>query len=107
MRPGIGPGAEREAARKGDEAILRDLRQIAERIGDDDEQRRQIDDREYYEEAVNERTPEEISALFGANRSGEFGIVGGVNHAPAPPGWIAIRSTRRRGPARQPARPAS
>ena len=66
--------------RQRDQAVLRDLRQFAERIGDDHEQRQQIDEREHAEEGVDRHPAEGIAKARAARLRIEREIEGRVNH---------------------------
>ena len=69
--------------RQGDQAVLGDLRQFAERIGDDDEQRQQIDEREHDEEGVDRRSGRRHSGgLRGARGASKRASKVGVSHGP-------------------------
>src|SRR5580698_1388744 len=106
MRPGLRPRLQREAAREGDQTVLRDLRQFTEGIGDDHEQRQEIDDGEYDKESVDRRSLQGVTKVCAARLWIEGEIEGRINHR-RPRDASARPSTGRRERGRPQAPPAS
>ena len=106
VRPGLRPRLEREAVRQRDQSVLRDLRQFTKRIGDDNEQRQQINEREQREESIDGEPPKGKTKALAARLRIERQIEGCVNHG-RPRGVSARPSITRKARGRPPAPPAS
>ena len=95
--PGLVPGLEREAAREGDQPAGGDLRQVAEGVEDDDEERHEVDRRR--RGRAGRRSPRGWRGSAAAPPAPR-GRGGGVTH-----GWPAAGAARRGRGNRAPAPP--